>query len=396
MVETMLGGEKVIRTTVVFVQYTDPARYPPLQHAAELLLREGITPEFLAVEMGGIRFPEHLATSVRYLMPVRQGWRNLLSFAWFHLCVLWRLLVLRRRGPIIVYGSDLLSTPTLVVADLLGFPCIFHEHDAPACLNQPGRWERVLLGLRRRAFARMLTVVPSRERLAATGGPKPGVGQVIEVWNCPRLEEVAESKPMREPSRSLLLYFHGSINDVLLPLSLLDVLSQAPESVSLEFAGYETIGSQGYVSMFTKRADALGLARRVRHLGVLGRRELLAACRRADIGICLYGGADIVDPNLRHIAKASNKPFDYLSQGLALCYDDTPQWRKLFDPHQLGWPIDVKQPQTVARLLSELIAKPELVQARGEHGRQMLLLAWNYEQQFAPVLAWIKARGESA
>jgi glycosyltransferase involved in cell wall biosynthesis len=87
------------------------------------------------------------------------------------------------------------------------------------------------------------------------------------------------------------------------------------------------------------------------------------------------------------MAGASNKPFDYLAQGLAVLVSDLSEWRELYVEPGYGLACDPRDPDGIAGAIRSLIASPERLRAMGEAGRQRVLDEWNYERQFAPVLA---------
>ena len=141
-------------------------------------------------------------------------------------------------------------------------------------------------------------------------------------------------------------------------------------------------------------AELEGLAR---ELGVHERLELRSTRERhhiwpeideADVGLALVP-MDSADPNLRSMAAASNKPFDYLARGLALVISDRPEWREIFQPYAA-----VCNPESVTSVVdavNALSADREQTRALGEAGRQRVLAEWNYERQFEPIRELINA-----
>src|SRR5262249_1182827 len=139
-------------------------------------------------------------------------------------------------------------------------------------------------------------------------------GPTFCVWNCPRREEVG-TPPTQRSGRDdkVIFYYHGSLNRVRLPLTILDALRLVPLIAQLKVVGYESMSSRGYMAMFMAHAHALGLRERVTYLGALSRRsDLIAAATTADVGLA-FMPRDTDDINMRHMAGASNKPFDYLA-----------------------------------------------------------------------------------
>src|ERR1700730_15905503 len=94
---------------ILYLQYTNPAGYPPLEHSSRILADDGWQVLFLgtgAHGAGGLRFPEHARITVRLLNFQSAGWRQKLHYAWFCLwCFGW---VMKWR-PRWIYASDPLS-----------------------------------------------------------------------------------------------------------------------------------------------------------------------------------------------------------------------------------------------------------------------------------------------
>src|SRR5947209_17234800 len=102
----------------MYVQYTNPAGYPPLQHSSRILAANGWKVLFLGSGAQGadaLKFPPHPNIRVKRLPFCQAGWRQKLHYAKF---ILWVLLWVVIRRPRWVYASDPLSCP---VASLLTF-----------------------------------------------------------------------------------------------------------------------------------------------------------------------------------------------------------------------------------------------------------------------------------
>jgi spore maturation protein CgeB len=97
------------------------------------------------------------------------------------------------------------------------------------------------------------------------------------------------------------------------------------------------------------------------------------------------------DINMRHMTGASNKPFDYLSCSLALLVSDLPDWRGLFVAPGYALAVDQDDRDSLAAAVRRLFEHRAEARRMGEKGRQRILAEWNYEAQFAPVLALMNA-----
>jgi glycosyltransferase involved in cell wall biosynthesis len=372
------------RKRIVYVQYTNPAGYPPLEHSSQILAESGWEVLFLGTGALGadkLKLPEHERITIRQIAFQGAGWKQKLHYLGFHLwCFAW---ILRWR-PSWIYVSDLLSCPFGWLAALAGMRVIFHEHDSPSS-EASGRFARFLLDARKQCARHAeLCVIPNAARgqflMQSAGISRPPV----VVWNCPRLSEVALQREPIVPERLRLLY-HGSIVPERLPLAVIDALARLPEGVTLTVVGYETVGSRGYTDKLKGRAAELRIQNRLGVLGTLAtRQELISVCRNHDAGFALMPSSS-GDLNLRTMAGASNKPFDYLACGLALLVSDLPEWNEMFVERGYGVACSPESASDLAAAIGRLYSEAAATRAMGERGRQQVLREWNYEHQFQPV-----------
>jgi glycosyltransferase involved in cell wall biosynthesis len=158
--------------------------------------------------------------------------------------------------------------------------------------------------------------------------------------------------------------------------------------VELKFAGYETIGHQGYIQHLLGVARNLSIADRVQYLGLLpDRATLLDLCSQCHVGVALFPRT-----NRQPMAGASNKPFDYLACSLALVVSDLPEWRDCYVVLGYARACDPANPDSIAAALRWFLEHPEETQAMGARGRQRILDGWNYESQFAPLMTQLNGR----
>jgi glycosyltransferase involved in cell wall biosynthesis len=371
---------------ILYIQYTNPAGYPPLEHSSRLLAESGWQVLFLGVGALGaatLRFPRHERIMVRQLSHRRAGWYQKLHYLWFGLWVLaWTL----RWSPRWVYASDHLSCPiALLLSVLPGVQVIYHEHDAPDA-DSKALFQRLSLSARRRVARRAeLCVLPNQqraERFAAETGLRQ---KVLCVWNCPLRQEVADQRNGAQADDLWLLY-HGSIVPARLPTTVVDALQLLPTNVKLRVIGYETIGHRGYVRELQQRAERLGLSGRIEFAGPVPQRaELLALGRKCDVGLA-FMPKQCTGFNERTMTGASNKPFDYLACGLALLVSDLPDWREMFVQSGYAQVCDSDEPESIARALSWFLEHRVEMRQMGGRGQQRIATDWNYERQFQPVL----------
>lgn len=398
---------------IVYVQYTNPAGYPPLEHSSQMLADAGWEVLFLGAEVLGtesLRFPDHPRIRVRSFGPQRAGWRQKLHYLFFcGWCLAW---IFRQRGAW-VYASDLFSCPVAAAAAaIFRNRVIYHEHDSPEPHSASRfvrlcQWTRAVCARRAR-----LCILPNARRAelfeeqtqSAPPAPRPrqappnaatgfdretqSTRAALVIWNCPGLREVAASRLNEQTGAARFLY-HGSIVPDRLPLAVVDALATLPAEPTLTVVGYETAGSVGYVDTLRRRAAAMGVAQRLNLMGPLARREAMEVCRRHDVGIALVPLASR-DSNLRSMVGASNKPFDYLAGGLALLVSQLADWEETFVAPGYGLACDPAASQSIAAAMRWFIEHPADTRNMGEKGRRRILHQWNYAAQFQPALERIE------
>ncbi|HEX7778267.1 MAG TPA: glycosyltransferase [Vicinamibacterales bacterium] len=372
---------------VLYVQYTNPAAYPPLQHSASILAAAGCEVRLVGTAIAGERLTFEQSDRVRVaLMPFEPGgWRQKVHYAQF---ASWVAAEARQWRPDWVYVSDPLACPAaLALRRLTGARFIYHEHDSPSPdVGAQSTFMRVVLRARRALAARAeLCVLPNDERaelFREQTGRKDGV---VTVWNCPMRDEVGTSREV-SPAPAMKVVYHGTIVPARLPATVLQALVALPAAVSLVVAGYETAGHPGYVDALRQEARRLGIDGRITFAGTLSREGLMQQCRTCDVGLALLPRTS-ADVNERAMVGASNKVFEYLAAGLAVIVGDQPRWRETFVDAGFGRACDPASPASIAAELRWLFEHPAERAVMGERGRHRIGLDWNYDHQFAPVLA---------
>jgi glycosyltransferase involved in cell wall biosynthesis len=372
---------------ILYIQYTNPAAYPPLEHSSRFLAAMGWRVVFLGVRIpqtDRIELAPNPRIAVHHLGSIGTGWRQRLHYVTYAAWVLvWTLLW----RPRLIYASDPLVCPIVLLLSFIpGLAVVYHEHDSPQPPTNTSVRER-LKSRARRALARRawLRVLPNETRAVHFRSSVVDREPTLCVWNCPRRDEVGPPR-LDQPGGALRVLYHGSIVPSRLPLHLLQALRGLP--VTLEVIGYETQGHFGYVQELLRYARSLGVADRVQVRPAMRRHELMVLSRTADIGLS-FMPAIPDDQNLRWMAGASNKPFDYLAAGMAVLVSDLPEWRRMYVDPGYGLACRAEDPHDVASAFRWLVDHPVELRAMGERGRQRIVTDWNYETQFAPVIEWL-------
>ena len=117
---------------ILYIQYTNPGGYPPLEHSSRILANEGWKVIFLGTGAKGaenLTFQEHSSVKVIRWAFVNGG---LLQKAHYLAFGIWCLLFVLLWRPDWVYASDPLICPiALAIKKITGIKTIYHEHDSP-------------------------------------------------------------------------------------------------------------------------------------------------------------------------------------------------------------------------------------------------------------------------
>jgi glycosyltransferase involved in cell wall biosynthesis len=379
---------------ILYIQYTNPGGYPPLQHSSRMLAEAGWQVLFLGTGAAGansLEFPAHRNISVRRMDFCTPGWRQKVHFARFCAWVLWTTLLWRPKW---VYASDPLSCPAaLLLTFLPGLGVLYHEHDAPPADTSGGSFACFVSAARRRVAQRVaICVLPNAERLRRFQCETGPLRAAVCVWNCPGLYEMS-ARSEDVPQTPIWLLYHGSVVPDRLPLTVINALASCADSVHLRVVGYETIGSQGYIETLKRHAQSLGIAHRLECLPALPRADLLSVSRTSHIGLALIPNVSS-DGNFTAMTGASNKVFDYMACGLPVIVSDLADWRRMFVDPGYARACNPADPESITAAIRSLVEHPDRMRAMGEAGRRRIVSEWNYEAVFRPVLDCLN--GQSA
>lgn len=377
---------------IIYIQYTNPACYPSLEHSSQMLAKNGWRVLFLGTGSFGasnmLCFSKYRNIILRKLTFRNGGLRQKLHYLIFCAWVVARTFLFK---PSYIYASDPFSCPVaLILSYLPGVRIIYHEHDATGIAGTTGRVffdsARFMLWARRRAALRaILCVTPNSRRAELLSETSGRDKDIYSVLNCPKKSEALFGKS-KSDKRIISAAYHGTIVPGRVPLKILEAVALLPENVNLKVIGFETVGSIGYMRQLKEAALRLGINERVEFISPFPlRRDVLSYLQGCDIGISLMPGK-AYDVNEITMAGASNKPFDYMACGLALLVSDLPDWQKMYVEPGYSLACNPEDPEDIARVLRWFLEHPEETRRMGELGRQKILSEWNYEKQFEPVL----------
>jgi len=375
---------------ILYVQYTNPAGYPPLERSSRLLADQGCEIRFLGHEgwsASDLAFPPQERILVERMPSPSGGWSQKLHYLRF---AAWCLRETRTWKPDWVYVSDPTAAPIgLAVTTFFDIPVLYHEHDSPPEREDDSTFTRVIMSARR-ALARRadLCVLPNEDRLDYFVEQTGRTGPTLCVWNVPALEELpavdtADPEPTRATDDPFYLHYQGSIGPTQLPVSILQAMTELPETVRLQVYGYE-YGEPTHTERLRAETDALGLGSRVDIHGPVRHHNLVDHARRAHLGLSLMP-SQTDNINMHWMVGASNKPFEYLASGLPILVTDLPAWRRMYVDPGYGRACDPTDPNDVAAAIRPFVDDPDAARRMGEAGRRRIREEWNYEAEFEPV-----------
>jgi glycosyltransferase involved in cell wall biosynthesis len=384
-----------VSRTILYVHYGNPAQYPPLEHSSRILAKNGWQVTFLGVdapdETSRLRFPDHANIAIHLLRGHSSGLRKRFRYLQFCLWALWRII---RSSPAYVYLSDMMACPIgCILASVSRLPIVYHEHDSPnsrdeqtdiQCARTTLAQSGVLLARRRVARSAAASVLPQYDRARIFARDTCSRSFPLVVPNYPRMEEVGP--PRREAdSKKFIVYYHGNLGPLYLPLSVLDAISQLPSSVCIMAIGYETVGNRGYAAELARHAELLGLAGRFQMLSPRPRHEVMRHCQSADVGLAFIPTSS-EEINNRHKEGASCKVFDYLASGLAVLVSNVPAWEEAYVKPGFGRACDPADADSIAAQLRWFHEHRQATRNMGLRGQERVRQFWNYEKAFRPVL----------
>jgi glycosyltransferase involved in cell wall biosynthesis len=381
--------DKVVRR-ILYIQFADPAAYPPIEHSSQILAERGWDVVLLGSDAYGnqsLRLSAHPRILVKTLSLAKAGGRQSLHYiCFFFWCLYWTC----TWRPVWIYASDPLALPAVwLVRQFTRARIVYHEHDSPNEVWARSWFMRAVLMCRKMLAREVeLCILPQQERLIdfskMTGRRRP----TICVWNCPRLGEIQRNgdEEKAKQASGLVIYYHGSINGKRLPEELVVAASRFKGAVHLRITGYEVPGSTGYVNALVKLAAENGAPGIIEFLGIIPfRKDLLLSAAKAHVGLSLMPKQSD-DINLRDMVGASNKPFDYMACGLALLVTDLPEWKSTFVIPGYGRACDPDSVDSIEAELNWYLSNSDQRREMGRRCADQIRQSWNYDIMFGDVL----------
>ena len=379
---------------ILYIQYTNPAAYPPLEHSSRILADRGWEVLFLgtgAYAANEMVFKNHPRILIKKMEFCSSGIKQKFHYACYGL---WCLFLVLRWKPRWIYASDPLICPIAwLLIPLVGGRVIYHEHDSPSPTSEKKAWFQRISRKFRQQLGRKaaIGVLPNQERLENFLQETGRMKTTLCVWNCPEAREVQPPLAPTPNQSKLKVVYHGSINPLRFPKTIIQAMAFLKDRVELTVIGYETVGYPGYMKQIFEFAEEKKISGNINWVGVLPRKSVLPKSADSSIGLSLMP-IESDDINLRHMVGASNKPFDYMASGLALLVSDLTDWKEMYVRPGYGLACNPGDPQSIMGALQWFLEHPEKTRAMGEAGRNKILTDYNYEKQFSPVLELLENR----
>lgn len=373
---------------ILYIIFANPGAYPPLHHSARIFAKHGWKVTVLGVigddASSKMHFPEHENIETHLMYLPQPGWRQKIAYVRF---VMRAIVMTMQTKPQWIYASDPYSClPAMLIKLLLRKHTLYHEHDAPGeartLFDQLTRQFRIICGR-----ISDLCVIPNEARLIRFSKETGRKKELCCVWNCPLKVEVnkkvdAENQPHLE---EFIVVYSGSLGFDRLPTSLLPAISHCPFPVRLKIIGYESINTKSFRMDFKNQSLKVARNLRVEDVGCLCRDEMLNEIRGANVGLAIVD-LNSLDINQCAMAGASNKAFDYLSQGVPILVSDAKEWDAMFIEPGYGLSCDPREPKSIQKALEWFYQHKSECHQMGLRGRDKILSDWNYEKQFAHVM----------
>ena len=391
-----------MRRSAALVLFTEPFQFPPTLNLAEVLAARGWT-----VDVFGLRIPGVPTWSLRseirvyHLDRERSGLALRAQYAAFTAYCVAKGRANRYAG---VVGYDMMGAlPAYALARSAGAPFIYHIHDlAPAEVFAGIFYPTLKRAERGVARAATLVTLPQPER-AALFRAEAGLSREPEtVFNCPRLAWMPREGPAAAPGD--FEQWRSRVGRVVLYQGGLAVhrgIDRLVESIPhWSFAGgLCLIGlslERGVDALLRERARSLGVAERLYIHGPVSHAALPAYTARADVGVgvLLVGEDACAHPrfvNLKHLAGASNKIFEYMAAGLPIVSGRGAGFEALLQEPMHGLLCDGTDPRSIAAALNALFALDGMRETMARNNRLAFEHRFNYEAQVAPMLEAIGA-----
>ena len=182
-----------MKKKILYIQYTNPAAYPPLEHSSRILADKNWEILFLGIDISGIEsleFPKHNNINVIKYPKCDPGlYQKFHFFLYILFCIYWCF----KWRPEWIYGSNHnMCIIIYLLTKIFSSKVIYHEHDSPNMTNDTF-FEKIFVYFRKLIADKIdIVVLPNKKRIYQYRIETKREKDVYCVWNCPSLHEIPE------------------------------------------------------------------------------------------------------------------------------------------------------------------------------------------------------------
>ncbi len=156
-------------------------------------------------------------------------------------------------------------------------------------------------------------------------------------------------------------------------VEMVEAMGKLPDGVHAVFAGAFDEPSSA--------VEAMPGWRNVEFVGRLPRVGVVEVLRQGKVGL-------VIDhPISNYVDAYSTKMFEYMACGLPLVASDFPMWVQILGEAECGVTVDPYDTDAVAEAVQRYLGDLELAAHHGENGRQAILTRYNWDIEYARLLA---------
>lgn len=369
-------------------------RYPPVLHQVEILRARG---EVVVVDAPGKRDDRGIQTtpSVQRVRIPSADFGNrdtrLGRLRWVgHFANRFRQQL--ARIPDVAIGYEPEAAALLLCSNARQTMRIVHLHEIPdVALYAPSITSNVAIRYMLRTLNRAdLVIVPDAHRAAYTAEVGKLSRRPYVVMNCPPLRSelpVSRLIPwLRERGHfsTQIVHYQGSVGPDHALEQIIASMRYWPSDAIFVIVG---AASPSYRADLQSLANRDGMSPRMLFVGEVPYSLVLSYAVGATVGMSLL---EPHNRNWEFAAGASNKRFEYAALGIPQVTNSGAGIYETFAIPGIASVVDVGSVEAIGKAVERLLLNPSLSAHMGERARSLHLREYNYEHQFAPIVARIQ------
>jgi glycosyltransferase involved in cell wall biosynthesis len=367
--------------------------FPPVLHQARALADLGHVRVLDAADAS----PQKSAQLNERIDHIRANARGL-SWAKAHHVQLLQFLRMFQREisarPAVAFGYDMDAAAALLASRAL-YPTIrrvvhLHELGIPALWASSRTSTVALRYLTHRLRRADLVIVPDAHRATLTAEqfrlPEPP----LTVMNCPpRLDRLPQSRLLphvhaRNLPATRIVHYQGAIGTDHGLDTIIRSMPHWPGDAVLVLVGS---GPQDFIDHLHHLAAAHGIDERIVWVGRVPYDEVFSYAVGAAVGLSIIAPTN---DNWKYASGASNKRFEYAALGIPQVTNVGPGIDQLFTRTGIAAAVPHDVPAAISDAVTRYLTDESSTRDMAVRARRLHLTTYNYEAQFAPVIARIE------